>query len=111
MIVINNTRHAVIAGDAVLLPGSNTVARLDTGRYPLLADMVERGDLSVSERPTESQAVEALRKANTQEAVDAILSETKGTARVRKAAAERKSYLDDFDAEVRAAREAERERG
>lgn len=99
MIVINNTRHAVIAGESVLLPGSNTVARLDTGRYPLLADMVECGDLSVEENPTESQAV------------DAILSETKGTARVRKAAAERKSSLDRFDAEVRAARKAERERG
>lgn len=111
MIVINNTRHAVIAGNDILLPGSNTVARLDTVRYPLLADMVERGELSVSERPTESQAVEALRKANTQKAVDAILSETKATSRVRKAAAERKSYLDGFDAEVRAARGADGEKG
>ncbi len=49
MIVTNKTRHAVVYGKTVLLPGSNVVDDFDASKYPLLADMKKSGTLEVVE--------------------------------------------------------------
>ena len=53
MIVTNKTRHAVVYGKTVLLPGSNVVDDFDASKYPLLADMKKSGALEVVEKATE----------------------------------------------------------
>ena len=83
MIVTNKTRHAVVYGKTVLLPGSNVVDDFDASKYPLLADMKKS----------------AINSATTQKVVDK-LSEKSKHGSVKAAADARKKVLDDFDAEV-----------
>lgn len=99
MIVTNKTRHAVVYGKTVLLPGSNVVDDFDASKYPLLSDMKKSGALEVVEKATEKDIVAAINSANTQKVVDK-LSEKSKNGSVKAAADARKKVLDDFDAEV-----------
>lgn len=99
MIVTNKTRHAVVYGKTVLLPGSNVVDDFDASKYPLLADMKKSGALEVVENATEKDIVAAINSANTQKVVDKLAGKAKSGS-VKAAADARKKVLDDFDAEV-----------
>lgn len=104
MIIINRTRRAFRFGETWILPGSNA-ADIDAGRFPLFGDLLASGDFEAEKSPTESQVAEAVSMANTQKSVDAILAANpKRGERLKRAAKERKEYLDGFDREVEAAR-------
>lgn len=103
-IYINNTKRAVFFGDTMLLPGSNAVEEIDKKKFPALAQMIEEDEIEESEDPAS-----AVKKANTQAAVDAIAKIGNGDGKVQENAKKRTQQLNKLkeDAEAAAAAAAE----
>ena len=97
-IYINNMKRAVIFGESVLLPGSNLVEEIDPKKFPSIEKYIDNDDIEVSEDPAS-----AVKKANTQKAVDDIASTEPENETLQKNAGKRKGALDKLDAEAKAA--------
>lgn len=111
MIVFNETQHAIVCQKKFLLPGSNVVSDNEIDlKNPVVAAWIEAGDLRVEGRLTERVAVEAINKANSQAVVDQIESSAPKSESVKNASKKRKTTLDEFDAEVKAAIEKNKQK-
>lgn len=101
-IYINNTKRAVFFGGTMLLPGSNAVEEIDKKKFPALAQMIEEDEIEESEDPAS-----AVKKANTQAAVDAIakMGKGEGDGKLQENAKKRTQQLNKLkeDAEAAAA--------
>lgn len=97
-IYINNMKRAVIFGKSVLLPGSNLVEEIDPKKFPSIETYIDNDDIEVSEDPAS-----AVKKANTQQAVDDIAATEPENETLQKNAGKRKGALDKLDAEAKAA--------
>lgn len=97
-IYINNMKHAVAFGETTLLPGSNLAEEIDEKKYPSIKKYLDNDDIEVSEDPAS-----AVKKANTQQAVDDIAATDPENATLQKAAGKRRGTLDKLDEEAKAA--------
>lgn len=97
-IYINNMKHAVAFGETTLLPGSNLAEEIDEKKYPSIKKYIENDDIEVSEDPAS-----AVKKANTQQAVDDIAATEPENATLQNAAGKRRGTLDKLDEEAKAA--------
>ena len=104
-IYINNTKRAVFFGGTMLLPGSNAVEEIDKEKFPTLTKMIDDDEIEESEDPAS-----AVKKANTQAAVDAIAGMNKGNGKVQENAKKRTQQLNKLkeDAEAAAAAAAKK---
>ena len=97
-IYINNTKRAIFFGDTVLLPGSNVSDEIDPKKFPAIEKYIDNDEIEVSEDPAS-----AVKKANTQEAVNAIENMDPKNKKLKKNAGKRKADLDKLDEEAKAA--------
>ena len=97
----NRTKHALVFGDTMLLPGTNVAEEIDTEKFPGLKHYVEEDDVVVSDDPAS-----AMKDANTEGVVDELEKLGKGDAKVSGAAEKRRAQLGKMKAEAKAATEA-----
>lgn len=97
-IYINNMKHAVAFGETTLLPGSNLAEEIDEKKFPSINKYLDNDYIEVSEDPAS-----AVKKANTQQAVDDIAATEPENATLQKAAGKRRGTLDKLDEEAKAA--------
>lgn len=99
-IYINNTKRAVFFGDTMLIPGSNAVEEIDKEKFPALSEMIDNDEIEESEDPAS-----AVKKANTQAAVDAIakMGKGEGDGKLQENAKKRTQQLNKIKEEAEAA--------
>lgn len=111
MIIFNETSRAFVCGKKFILPGSNVVK---TGEIDLknkvVQSWIDEGFIRVENHISEKVAVEAISKANDQSIVDEIESSAPKSDSVKNASKKRKKVLDEFDAEVKAAIEKNKQK-
>ncbi len=101
MLVMNNQKRTVHIGYILLLPGSNIVAdgSIDEN-HPVIKVLCNSGKLSFEKNVTANVAANAISRASSRQVITEIeKSLKKSNASVRKAAAARRTELDEFDAE------------
>lgn len=95
-IYINNTKHAIVFGSTMLLPGSNAAEEIDKSKFPQIEKMLQNGDVELTEN-----VEKAVEKANTQKIVDEVAKAAPKDEKVKAAAKKRKEQLDELDAEAK----------
>ena len=101
MLVMNNQKRTVHIGSILLLPGSNIVADGSIDEtHPVIRALRESGKLVFEHKVTANVAANAISRASSRQVITEIeKSLKKSNASVRKAAAARRTELDEFDAE------------
>ena len=101
MLVMNNQKRTVHIGSILLLPGSNIVADGSIDEtHPVIRALRDSGKLVFEHKVTANVAANAISRASSRQVITEIeKSLKKSNASVRKAAAARRTELDEFDAE------------
>ena len=111
MLVMNNQKRTVHIGYILLLPGSNIVAdgSIDEN-HPVIKVLCNSGKLSFEKNVTANVAANAISRASSRQVVDDIeRTQKKPNSSVKKAAAARRTELDEFDAEWEEAKKKQQE--
>ena len=94
----NRLKRALVFGNKMLLPGTNVVEEIDVKKFPQIGVLIDNGDVAIEE-----DTEKAVKAANTQKAVDAIVAESNGDKKTKAAAEKRKQQLDKIDEDAKKA--------
>lgn len=111
MILLNNTLHAFCLCGHFVVPGSNSIPdeKVDL-ENPVVQSWLDCGDLEIVEKMDEKKAVEVINKTNDQSILGDIEKNAPKSEKVKSASKARRQMLDDFDAEVKAAIEKQKQK-
>lgn len=97
----NRSKRALVFGNTMLLPGTNTAEEIDEKKFPLIKSLIDEGEVEVEE-----DTAKAVKSANTQKAVDDIVALSNGDKKTKEAASKRKQQLDKIDEDAKKAEKA-----
>ena len=111
MLVMNNQKRTVHVGSLILLPGSNIVkdGAIDES-HPVIRALSDAGKLVFERNVTQAVAAMAIPRASTKDVLEQIQKAVKKPSEsLKKAAAARKTELEEFDAEWEEARKKQQQ--
>ena len=104
-IYINNTKHAIVVGDTMLLPGSNVVEAIDAEKNPVFKKMLDEEEVEVT-----SDTEKAVKIANTQDIARQIMDIGKDDEKTKSKGKKRIEELDKLDKDAEEANKGDKDK-